>query len=730
MFYVNDGNGFLVSPTLMPLKSSEGSHSARHGFGYSVFAREARQLRLELLQLAPLADAVKISRLRLTNTGATARNVTVTFYVEWVLGVTRASSAPFVTTEMDAETSAMFARNRWNLQTGNDVAFADISGRQTAWTADRREFLGTNGTLASPQALATGYTLSNRTGAGLDPCCALQTSVSLKPGQTADVVFLLGAAANATDARELIARSRTLSPDAVLADVTRYWDETLNAVQVRTPDRSLDIMLNGWLLYQTLACRMWARSGFYQASGAYGFRDQLQDSMALLTTRPAIAREHILRAAARQFIEGDVQHWWLPATGMGVRTRISDDTAWLGYCVCQYITVTGDQAILDETVPFLEGQTVAPGDHDAFFQPVQSAENASLYEHCARAIERNLPGGSHGLPLIGTGDWNDGMNRVGEDGKGESVWLGWFLYAVLQVLIPIASQRGDTARVALWGEKSISLKAALEQHGWDGAWYRRGFYDDGAPLGSAGNPECRIDAIAQSWAVISGAAAPDRALAAMEQSWHQLVRPQDKLMALFTPPFDRSPRDPGYIKAYPPGIRENGGQYTHGVLWSIFAHARLGEAERAFQLFSLLNPINHAKTPEGVQIYRVEPYVIAADVYSTEPHTGRGGWTWYTGSGAWMYRAGLEAILGITRKGNRLRIKPCIPAEWSEYEVAVQFGATRYDILISRTAKADTLMPEVQYLSPEEFAIDLKDSGGARRIVLTLGSGKRNQRAA
>jgi cyclic beta-1,2-glucan synthetase len=532
---------------------------------------------------------------------------------------------------------------------------------------------------------------------------------------------MLGAAPNAGEAQSLITRYRASRIDEVLGDVKRYWSETLGAVQVRTPDRALDIMLNGWLLYQSLACRMWARSGFYQTSGAYGFRDQLQDSMALLTTRPAIAREHVLRAAARQFVEGDFQHWWLPATGMGVRTRISDDTVWLANCVSHYVKVTGDRDILDETVPFIEGRGLAPGEHDGFFQPALSEDSASLYEHCARALDRSLPSGAHGLPLMGTGDWNDGMNRVGEDGKGESVWLGWFLLTTLKAFAPVADERGDVKRAAAWRERVKGLQAALEKHGWDGKWYRRGFFDDGTPLGSVQNEECRIDSIAQSWAVLSGGAAPERAAAAMDESYRQLVRPEDSLALLFTPPFDKTPKDPGYIKAYPPGIRENGGQYTHGAIWSVFAHSKLDQAERALELFSLLNPINHSRTEQEARIYRVEPYVIAADVYSVPPHVGRGGWTWYTGSAGWMYRAGLEAILGVTREGALLRIKPCIPVTWPEFDISLQFGSTRYEIKLSRHRDgADDLPPDVQRLSPGEFLISLKDDGGVRSITLPL----------
>jgi cyclic beta-1,2-glucan synthetase len=557
--YVQDKkDGLLITPTLAPLKSSDGTHLARHGFGYSVFEREVKMLRMELLQFVPLADSVKLSRLKLTNESSSSRTLTVTYYVEWVLGAARAASAPFVTTTIDEQTRAMFARNPWSTLSGEQVAFADMGGQQTSWTGDRREFLGPYGRLAAPRAMTSGTTLSNRTGAGLDPCCALQTVITIKPGGSAELVIMLGAAPNAAEAQSLITRYRTSSVDEALGDIERYWTETLGAVQVKTPDRSLDIMLNGWLLYQTLACRMWARSGFYQTSGAYGFRDQLQDSMALLTTRPAIAREHILRAAARQFVEGDFQHWWLPSTGMGVRTHISDDTVWLANCVSLYVKVTADPEILNEIMPFLEGQSLAQGEHDAFFQPTLSEESATLYEHCARALDRSLPYGAHGLPLIGTGDWNDGMNRVGEGGQGESVWLGWFLLATLKTFTPMAEERGDVERAAAWRARIKGLHAALEKHGWDGGWYRRGFFDDGTPLGSAQSEECRIDAIAQSWAVLSGGAA----LRVPQLRWMNFIGNWFALhnLAYCSPRhLIRRPNIRATSKPHPPGIREMAG---------------------------------------------------------------------------------------------------------------------------------------------------------------------------
>jgi cyclic beta-1,2-glucan synthetase len=724
VIYVQDeSSGLLMSPTLQPLRSAEGTHIARHGFGYTSYERQVNNLRMELLQFVALTDSVKISKLTLRNEGPKTRTFTITFYAEWVLGQNRASTASFLTTMMDEVSGALIARNPWKIQGGDQVAFVDMDGKQISWTADRREFLGAYGNLSNPDALSSGATLSQQTGAGMDPCCAMQTRITLAPGEIKNLTITLGASNNLVDAQNLVSRYRNIKADDAKKSVSQFWADTLNAVQVKTPDRTFDIILNGWMLYQTLACRMWARSGFYQASGAYGFRDQLQDSMALLTTKPEYAREHILRAASRQFVEGDFQHWWLPATGMGVRTHISDDAVWLANCVGHYVKVTGDLAILDENISYIEGQGLMPGEHDAFFLPSDSEEIATLYEHCCRALNLSLPAGEHGLPLMGTGDWNDGMNRVGELGKGESVWLGWFLLRTLKDFMVLSQQRGDKANLKKWQERATTLVDALENQAWDGEWYRRGFFDDGSLLGSIQNDECQIDAIAQSWSVLSGGAAPSRAVKAMDQSYAQLVRPKEKLMRLFTPPFNKSAQNPGYVKAYPPGIRENGGQYTHGVIWSIFAHAELKQAARAIELFSIINPINHARTELEARNYRVEPYVIAADVYSVAPHIGRGGWTWYTGSAGWFYRAGVEAILGVTREGAKLRVKPCIPQDWNVCEIKWSFGKTVYQITLTRNQDVSVAaLAEVEMISPQEFLIAIVEDGKTHKITLPLKS--------
>jgi cyclic beta-1,2-glucan synthetase len=673
----------------------------------------------------PIEDPIKISRLELRNTSNRVRRISVTAYAEWVLGPSRAASVPFVTTEIDSSTGAMFARNPWNAAFGSRIAFADIGGRQTDWTGDRREFIGRNGTLASPAALIGASPLSKRVGAGLDPCAALRTKVELPPNGKVELVFFLGEAASAEEARTLIGRYRGADLSAVRSEVTRYWDDVLGATQVKTPDRQMDIMLNGWLLYQTLACRVWARSAFYQSSGAYGFRDQLQDGLALAASRPLTTREHLLRAAGRQFGEGDVQHWWLPHSGQGVRTRISDDRVWLAYAVAHYVAATGDAAVLDEVVPFLEGQRLEASEPERFFRPIVSDETATLFEHCARALDQSLALGVHGLPLIGTGDWNDGMNRVGEHGRGESVWLGWFLHATLTAFAPIAEARRDVVHAATWRAHAIALSESLEREAWDGGWYRRAYFDDGAPLGSATCEECRIDSIAQSWAVISGAADRGRAARAMTAVEDELIRSKDKLALLFAPPFDKTPLDPGYVKSYPPGIRENGGQYTHAALWSVMAFAALGDGDKATGLFSLLNPINHARSRADVHRYKVEPYVVAADIYAAPPHVGRGGWTWYTGSAGWMQRAGIESILGLRMQGEVLYLDPCIPKAWPGFEMTIKHRSARYEILVENPESVSRGIASAQLdeteIAARPLCLQLADDGSTHRLRVRLG---------
>jgi cellobiose phosphorylase len=540
--------------------------------------------------------------------------------------------------------------------------------------------------VSAPAALGRAG-LSGRAGPALDPAAAVMTNTVLAPGEATELVFVLGQAESLEQIRRLIA-DYTAAGRAreVLAEVQQRWDHVLNAVQVKTPDSGMDLMLNRWLPYQVLACRVWARSAFYQSGGAYGFRDQLQDVMALAHSAPEEARAQILRAAARQFEEGDVQHWWHPPTGIGVRTRITDDLYFLPLVVHHYVTTTGDTQLLDEVVPFIKAPVLRADQEEDFNRPELSEQSGTVYEHCLRALERGYRLGPHGLPLMGTGDWNDGMNRVGVQGKGESIWNGWFFVTVLNSFATLAEHRGQAADASGCRERAEALRAALEAHAWDGAWYRRAYFDDGTPLGSAQNEECQIDAIPQAWAVISGVADPARTRSAMDAVQERLVRDDDKLIQLFDPPFDKGSLQPGYIKGYVPGIRENGGQYTHAATWVVLATALQGHGDRALELWNLINPVRHTTTPAEVKHYKVEPYVVCADVYGAPPHTGRGGWTWYTGSASWLYRVALEAILGFHREGSTLRLDPCIPRGWPGYEISFRHRSTTYRVQVDNSA--------------------------------------------
>ncbi|MDO8410927.1 MAG: glucoamylase family protein [Phenylobacterium sp.] len=716
--------GELWSPTAYPVRDPEATYVCRHGRGYSRFEATVGDFETELLAYTPLLDPVKILRLKVRNLSNRPRRLSACAYVEWVLGKSRDAIAPFTVTHVDEASGALMAQNRWDPSFGERVAFLDACGRQTNWTGDRREFIGRNGSLRRPAGLAGGA-LSGRTGAALDPCGAMDAPLSLAPGETGELVFLIGEGEDADAARELIARYGQADLDDVLAEVDAYWERLLGTVQVQTPDPALDLMLNGWLLYQTVASRLWARAGFYQASGAYGFRDQLQDVMALVHAAPETAREHLLRAAARQFPEGDVQHWWLPHSGQGVRTRFSDDRVWLAYAVANYVVATGDRAVLDEPIPFLEGEALEPTAAEAFFRP-GTGESASLFEHCARALDASLQVGGHGAPLIGGGDWNDGMNRVGQHGRGESVWLGWFLQRTLTEFAPLAAALGQAAHAGRWAAHAEGLKAALERSAWGGDWYLRGWYDDGSPLGSPDSDECRIDAIAQSWAVLSGAAEPNRARQALAAVERELIDADAGLALLFTPPFDKGPKDPGYIKGYPVGVRENGGQYTHAAVWTAMAFAAVGDGDRTASLLAMLNPINHSRTPSEAQRYKVEPYVVAADIYSHPAHLGRGGWTWYTGAAGWMYRAGLESLLGLRRHGDALLLDPCIPRHWPGFKLVYRFGAARYEIEVENRdgvcrGVAEAVLDGVR-LRERPLRIPLSSADGVRRLRVRLGA--------
>ena len=729
VIYLRDrDNGALWSATALPIRVGDATYAATHEKGCSTFTTNAHDIGVELTIGVAMADPVKISRLRISNRSARTRRLSITGYVEWTLGANGSVSAPFVVTARDSRTDALFARNAWRPDFAGDVAFFDMAGLQQSMCGDRGAFLGALGTIDRPAALGRDDALPDRLGMGLDPCGALQVHIDLPSNTAFELVFLLGNAASESEAQQLVEKYRAADVAEVLGVALAHWQRLLDVVQVRTPSRAMDVMLNDWLLYQVLSCRVWGRTAYYQASGAYGFRDQLQDVMALCISRPDLAREHLIRAAGRQFAEGDVQHWWLPPGGQGVRTKISDDRVWLAYVAAHYVGVSGDATVLDEVSPILGGPQIPDGATDVFFLPTPTNQNISVYEHCARALDCSLTRGQHGLPLMGTGDWNDGMNAVGAEGRGESAWLGWFLIATLSAFTPYAEQRGETERVQRWGAYMKDVRAALES-AWDGQWYRRGYYDDGAPLGSANNKECRIDAIAQSWSVMAGSSNPRHQAEAMASVERLLIDPQNCIACLFMPPFDQnSDENPGYIKGYPPGVRENGGQYTHGAIWSIFAWAQLGEGDRAAALFDLLNPIHHSDTAEGVARYRVEPYVSCADVYSAAPWIGRGGWTWYSGSAGWLYRAGLESVLGFQLRGNRLRIDPCIPKNWAGFELAYEHRdaaqvATRYEIQVTNPNHVSSGVQRVELDGDVSVdgSVALCNDGRTHRVTVALG---------
>lgn len=720
VFLRDDANGDLWTPTALPIHEPT-PYQVRHGAGYSVFDHTHKTLTTSLRVGVDEKDPVKISVLTLRNDGPARKKLTITWYVEWVLGVTRELTQYQIRTSFDEPTQAMFARNYFDAQFAETVAFASISERVAYYTADRREFLGRNGTISSPAALERAG-LSGAIGATIDPCCALQVSVTIEPGEWRELVMLLGAAQGEDAVREIIGRHRT--PEQAKASVDANissWERRLTTIKVKTPEPTFDLMLNRWSLYQALSCRMWARSALYQSSGAFGFRDQLQDVMAFVYSDAAVAREHIIRAASRQFVEGDVQHWWHPQSGRGVRTKFSDDLVWLPYVVDHYVNVSCDKGIFDVEAPYLTMRELNADEHEIYELPKLSDQTGSVYDHCVRALRRACTTGVHGLPLIGSGDWNDGMNRVGIEGKGESVWLAWFLIATLRKFAVHAEQRGDTSVRDDLLAKADGYAQAVERSAWDGEWYRRAYFDDGSPLGSRTSDECKIDSIAQSWSVISGAAQPERARMAMQSFNKHLVREDARLIMLLTPPFDKTTHDPGYIQGYLPGVRENGAQYTHAALWAVLATALQGDGNRAFELFQMINPITHSDSAEAVDTYKVEPYVVAADVYTAKGHLGRGGWTWYTGSASWMYRTALEAILGFRQRGERLFLEPCIPSKWNQFTIEYRYKSSTYEITVENPDGLERGSVELTVDGRSaDGAIDLVDDGQHHQVTASM----------
>ena len=719
-FYIRDedSNRFW-SPTLLPTRTS-GSYTTRHGFGYSVFQHTTDGIDSELRVFVAIDSPVKFSVLSLHNRSDQPRRLTVTGYLDWVLGDECVKTQMQVVTEVDAETSALVARNAYNTDFAGRTAFFDADDAESNACGDRADFFGPEGSLAAPAAL-TKPNLSGRVGAALDPCAVLRVALDLAPGQTQVRVFRLGAGKTPEEARDLVRRwRRPGAAEEALEAVHAFWHRTLDAVQVQTPNLQLNTLANGWLVYQALASRLWGRTAFYQSSGAFGFRDQLQDVMALVHAAPDLVREHLLRAAARQFIEGDVQHWWHPPSGKGVRTRCADDFLWLPLATCRYVEVTGDTGVLEIACPFLESRTLKEGESSNYELPSVSVDSASLYEHCTRAIRRALVYGAHGLPLMAGGDWNDGMNLVGAGSHGESVWMAFFLITVLKRFAPVARTRGDEDFATRCDHEASRLGERIEVSAWDGAWYRRAWFDDGSVLGSAANTECQIDSIAQSWSVLSGAAAVDRATRAMASLNERLVHRGTRLIQLLAPPFDKSRPSPGYIQGYVPGVRENGGQYTHAAVWAAMAFAELGDAEQAWELFALLNPVSHGVDAGQVATYQVEPYVVAGDVYANAAHVGRGGWTWYTGSAGWMVQLIVESLLGVHRRGNQLQVRPLLPKQWKTFDLRYRFGASVFAITCQEAATGAVASVIINGIETVGDTLTLIDDGHEHKALVNV----------
>jgi cellobiose phosphorylase len=722
-FYLRDEqSGQFWSPTALPARGN-GDYITRHGFGYSVFEHIEAGIYTEMTTFVALDAPIKYTVLKVRNDSLVQRRLSAFGYVEWVLGDMRSKSGMHIVTEADPVSGALFAKNPYNTEFSGRVAFFNCDATLRSITADRTEFMGRNGTLAAPAALRRSR-LSGKIGAGLDACAAIQAPFDLLPGQEREIVFVLGVAGRRNaDASSLVQKHRSAeAAHEALRAVHAHWEKTLGAVRIETPEPELDVIANGWLMYQTIACRIWARSGYYQSGGAFGFRDQLQDAMATIHTQPQLLRDQLMLCAAHQFLEGDVQHWWHPPSDRGVRTHCSDDYLWLPLGAWRYVSSTGDMSILDEMAPYLEGRAVKPEEDSYYDMPARSSEQGTLYDHCQRAIRNGLRFGVNGLPLIGSCDWNDGMDKVGEHGKGESVWLAFFLCEVLKRFAEVADMRNDTAFAAECREQARRVAANVEQNAWDGEWYRRAYFDDGTPLGSHTNEECQIDSISQSWGVLSGSADPVRVRGAMEQVNQRLVRRDSGIIQLLDPPFDKAGPNPGYIRGYVPGVRENGGQYTHAAIWTAMAFARLGDNERAWELARMINPVMHGRTPEDTAIYKVEPYVVTADVYAVAPHVGRGGWSWYTGSSGWMYRLILESLLGLTRTANHLKLEPRMPENWTTFTLTYRYASATYEIRVNKGATSAPIM-SVDGVPQPDGLIALQDSGRTHRVELLVPAG-------
>jgi cyclic beta-1,2-glucan synthetase len=729
LYLRDETNGDIWTPTPQPAPATQ-AYRVRHGAGYSIFESESHGLAQEMTVYASPQDPVKVIRLRIKNKMNENRRITATYYLEWVLGTNRSDTLPYLIPDYDPDFSTLYARNPYQPDFGKRLAFLTASRAAHGFTTDRLEFLGNCGNLTKPDAL-NRIGLSDNLVIGSDSCAALQLHLNLSPAGEDEIFFIMGEAENRAHLESLVEKYKETSEAAHALEQTHtYWDNFLNRIQVKTPDSACNLMINRWWLYQTISCRFYGRSAFYQSSGAVGFRDQLQDILALLNIAPDIAREHIIRAARHQFEEGDVLHWWQPPSGRGVRTRISDNLLWLPYAASLYASVTGDSNIWQVKAPFRQAPLLKPEEKERYGDFDQSQDTYSLFEHCRRALQKGSTHGSHGLPLIGRGDWNDGFNLVGNEGVGESVWLAWFLIDVLRRFSDVCEKQGYTREAKHYRDLAEDYRTSIAESAWDGGWYLRAFYDDNTPLGSRKSKECQIDSIAQSWALIAGAAEKSRSAKVMDAIWERLVRLEDNLCLLFTPPFDQDAHNPGYIMDYPPGIRENGGQYTHAAVWAAWAFAELPDSKRAWQIFNFLNPIYQTEDASRARTYRVEPYVSAADVYSNPSCMRRGGWTWYNGSAGWLFRLGVERLLGFNRAGNHLSFDPVIPPDWDGFEMQYRYKTSTYQIKVKNPEHVSHHVAVVRSDGRllKNKTVLLKDDGRSHQVEVTLGEKRGGKR--
>lgn len=718
VIYIKDEiSGKIFTPVSLG-RSGRGTYRVRHGFGYSIFYHEEEGINQKLTVFTPINEPVKIWELELNNITERERYLTLTYYLEWVLGAERDYTSPYIVTSYNNEYEYLSAKSVYSYHFRKHEAFIFSSEMIMGYTGDRQEVLGSKGSILNPLGLDKMF--SCNTGACYDSCGAIQASIAIKPNETKKIIFGMGQSDNRNEINEIRQKYRDINKaGSEFRRIKSYWNDLFGSIRVETQDRAIDILVNGWLLYQTISCRLYARAAFYQCGGAYGFRDQLQDCLSLLFVDPDFLKEQIIMSAGRQFEEGDVQHWWHPPTGTGVRTRISDDLLWLPYTVAAFVKFTGDYSILEKKVNYIKGPLLEENQHETMFTPDTSEITEDIYEHCKKAILRT-GFGIHGLPLIGGGDWNDGMNEVGINGTGESVWLGWFIYALISNFLPLCRHRGDEDFITRLEKMKADLQTAIEENAWDGEWYIRAFYDDYEKLGSKENDECKIDSISQSWSIISGAAMRDRSLKALQSAWQYLVVEEEGVSLLLTPPFNKTNKNPGYIKRYYPGIRENGGQYTHGAVWLAIAAAMADDKNKAYSLFSMLNPILSTANRKDALKYGKEPYVMTADIWYNQHYIGRGGWSWYTGSAGWMYQGLINWFLGIRKEGCKLVIDPATPQGFGEYTVYYRYKTSSYTIKIMAGNDIEKSEREIiiDGVRIKGNRVELKDDGKSYEIVV------------